>query len=373
MKKRIVIAGFGDTGLLTAIHLGNNYDIVGVSTKPCLVSGQELGTRLSQPSVWKQDYLMQFSRYKKLHNVTTLQGKVSEIDPGSNAVRIDLASGETRSEQYDVLVLCPGTSNGFWRNDKVESLTDIEHAISQQAQTMAKAECLAVVGGGPSGVSVASNMALRHPHKDVHLFYSQELPVPGYHAKARQQVTDTLQLQGVHLHPGHRAAIPNGFLCDQITPGPIEWQSGQLPFEADAVLWAVGKVRPNTGFIPAEMLDEHGFINADKYLRVPGYTNIFTLGDAAATDTNRSSARNWGYRLAANNIRASLNGEPESMKSYEAPENRWGSILGVQDDGLRVFQPNGGSFRFPRWSVRHLLFPLAVRRGIYRGVHKRVR
>ena len=74
MKKRVVIAGFGDTGLLVAINLGADFDIVGVSPKPCLVSGQELGMRLTQPQRWKQDYLMPFARYEKLDGVRTLQG-----------------------------------------------------------------------------------------------------------------------------------------------------------------------------------------------------------------------------------------------------------------------------------------------------------
>lgn len=57
-----MIAGFGDTALLVAIHLGTDFDIVGISPKACLVSGQELGMRLTQPEAWKQDYLMPFSR-----------------------------------------------------------------------------------------------------------------------------------------------------------------------------------------------------------------------------------------------------------------------------------------------------------------------
>jgi hypothetical protein len=56
------------------------------------------------------------------------------------------------------------------------------------------------------------------------------------------------------------------------------------------------------------------------------------------------------------------------MKRYEPPAYRWGSILGVQKNGLQVFQPDGGSFRFPQWCVNLLLFPIAVRSLIYRGV-----
>ena len=99
MKKRVVIAGFGDTGLLVAINLGSDFDIVGISPKHCLVSRQELGMRLTQPQVWKQDYLMPFGRYKKLQGVRTLQGLITAMDPvqASVTVRVIMWSFSRRS------------------------------------------------------------------------------------------------------------------------------------------------------------------------------------------------------------------------------------------------------------------------------------
>lgn len=51
-------------------------------------------------------------------------------------------------------------------------------------------------------------------------------------------------------------------------------------------------------------------------------------------------------------------------------KRRWGSVLGVQPDGLEVFTPTGQAFRFPAWSIDRVLMPLIVRRGIYRGVRE---
>ena len=39
---RVVIIGMGDTGVLVATHLGRSAEVVGISTRPALVSGQEL-------------------------------------------------------------------------------------------------------------------------------------------------------------------------------------------------------------------------------------------------------------------------------------------------------------------------------------------
>ena len=56
------------------------------------------------------------------------------------------------------------------------------------------------------------------------------------------------------------------------------------------------------------------------------------------------------------------------LRSYRPPKRRWGSVIGIQPDGLEVFAPNGRAFTFPAWSFDRVLMPLIVRWGIYRGV-----
>jgi apoptosis-inducing factor 2 len=370
LKKRVVIAGFGDTGLLVAINLGQDFDIVGISPKPCLVSGQELGMRLTQPDLWKQDYLMPFQRYRKLDGVHTLQGLITAIDPDKSIVTVRLTDGSEQIENYDALVISSGVTNGFWRNAALENIDSINRDIDSRSQQLLQAQSVAIIGGGATGASVAANLAARHPDKSVHFFYSETQPLPGYHPKVRAHAEKHLRHVGVNLHASYRANIPDGFQCDRFTTEPIAFSSGQEDFHADLTLWAIGNMKPNNAFIPADMLNDKGFVKADELLRVEGYNNVFTVGDIAASDPNRSSARNWGYRLLGANIRAYLEGREDDMKRYQPPSYRWGSIFGVQDNGLRVFQPDGGSFRFPKWTVRTLLFPLAVRKMIYKGIRK---
>ena len=65
-KRKLVICGFGDVGLQVAIHLAGYADeveVVGITPKPCHHSMQELGGRLSQPSLWQQLYFLPFSAY----------------------------------------------------------------------------------------------------------------------------------------------------------------------------------------------------------------------------------------------------------------------------------------------------------------------
>jgi len=370
VKKRVVIAGFGDTGLLVAINLGKDFDIVGISPKPCLVSGQELGMRLTQPQVWKQDYLMPFQRYEKLDGVRTLQGLITAIDPEKSTVTVKLQDASEQVERYDALVISSGVTNGFWRTNRLEDIETINQTIDGASQQLLRAHSVAIVGGGATGVSVAANLTARYPEKSVHFFFSEPQPLPGYHPRVRASVERHLRKVGVNLHTNHRALIPAGFQCDRFTYEPITWSSGQEKFDADITLWAIGNMVPNNDFIPAAMLNTDGFVKTDSLLRVEGYDNVFAVGDIAASDPHRSSARNWGYRLLGHNIRAYLEGREADMKRYEPPAYRWGSVFGVQNNGLRVFQPDGGSFRFPSWTIRTLLFPLAARKMIYKGVRK---
>lgn len=134
------------------------------------------------------------------------------------------------------------------------------------------------------------------------------------------------------------------------------------------MLWAVGRVRPNTGWLPPELLDERGFVCVTPDLRVPGQRGVFALGDVAATDPLRSSARNRGDALVARNVLAQFAGRP--LRTYRAPTRRWGSLVGIQPNGLEVFLPTGHAFRFPSWSVERVVMPWFVRWGMYRGVRQ---
>ena len=223
-----------------------------------------------------------------------------------------------------------------------------------------------MIGGGAAAVSSAANLAGTWPAKRVDLYYPGERALPAHHPRVWDRIRRRLTGLGVGLHGGHRAVVPDGFACDEISEGPVHWSSGQPPTPADAVLWAIGRVTPNTGWLPPDMLDDDGFVRVAPDLRVPGHAGVFAIGDVAATDPLRSSARNRADGLLASNVRAHFDGKP--LREYRAPARRWGSVLGAQPDGLEVFAPNGRAFRFPAWSIDRILQPLIVRRGIYRGV-----
>jgi len=365
-RKRVVVAGLGDVGVLTAIRLSRHADVVGISVKPGLVSGQELGVRLSRPHDWARDYWISFDRFRRLDQVRTIQGALTGVDLTARTVSGRTDDGATFIEGYDALIISTGVSNGFWRRPTMESTAQIGADLGAAHDRLAAAQSVIIVGGGAAAVSSAANMATTWPDKRIDLYYPGERALVGYHPRIWQRIHGRLTDLGVGLHPGHRAVLNNGFSGDEITAGPVDWSAGQPPASAEAVLWAIGRVQPNTGWLPAELLDEDGFVRVTPELQVPGYQGVFAVGDVAATDPLRSSARNRGDALVARNVRAEFAGG--SLRKYRTPGRRWGSLLGAQPNGLEVFLPTGHAFRLPSWSVERVVMPLVVRRGMYGGV-----
>lgn len=361
--QRVVIAGLGDTGVLTALKLARRFEVTGISAKPGLLSGQELGARVARPHEWARDYWIGFDRFHGLDRVRTVHGTLTGLDLAARTVSVDRA-GAVQSEPYDILVISTGVTNGFWRQPVWQNAEQIDEDLQAVHARLAEAKSIAVIGGGAAAVSAAANLATELPDTAIGLFYPGEHALPQHHHRVWQRIEGRLTAAGVALHPRHRAVVPESH--DDITSDPVEWSTGQPAVTADAVLWAVGRVRPNTGWLPEDLLDENGFVCMTPQLQVLGHPEVFAIGDVAATDPLRASARSRADGLLARNITAYVAGKP--LRAYKPPKARWGSVLGPQADGLQVFAPSGQAVRFPAWSVRTVLQPWIVRRGIYKGV-----
>ncbi|MBF4160853.1 FAD-dependent oxidoreductase [Nocardioides sp. CBS4Y-1] len=369
----MVVAGLGDTGVLTAVGLRRRLpraEIVGVSPTTELVSGQELGMRLADPTRWQRDYRFGYDRIRGLDGVRALHGTLTDLDVEGRVAHARRLDGTTEQLPYDVLVVATGVANGFWRDATARTGSDTDAALRsghERVAAVADGGTLAVVGGGAAAVSAAANLAARWPRLRVHLYHPGALPLPSHHARTARRVREVLARRGVVLHPEHRAELPtNADTLRSWGSGPLAFTTGQPPAPADLVLWAVGRVSPHTGWLPADLLDGDGFVRARLDLTVPGAPGVFAIGDVAATDPLRSSARNFGHRTLVRNVAAHLRGAP--LREFRPPRSRWGSVLGPQPEGLDLFGPTGRRTRVPAAVNDHVLQGFVVRRVLYRGV-----
>ncbi len=178
-------------------------------------------------------------------------------------------------EPFDALVISTGVRNGFWRRPDLQTAAEIADEVLGEHQKLASARSVAVIGGGAAAVSAAANIAARWPGTRVDLYYPRERPLVEHHPRTWEHLRRRLTRLGVGLHPGHRAVLPAGFDADAITAGPVAFGTGRPPVEADAVLWAIGRVRPNTEWLPPELLDADGFVTVTTELRVPHHRGVF--------------------------------------------------------------------------------------------------
>jgi NADH dehydrogenase FAD-containing subunit len=139
-RPRVVIAGLGDTGMLIALRLTKVADVIGISTRPALVSGQELGTRLVDPSRWERTYVVPHRRFRRLDRVATIHGRITTSDLDANTVTVEHADGTSTVERFDVLVVATGTANGFWRHDRVEGVDEVEVLTRDAAASLSRAD-----------------------------------------------------------------------------------------------------------------------------------------------------------------------------------------------------------------------------------------
>ena len=98
------------------------------------------------------------------------------------------------------------------------------------------------------------------PDKRIDLYFPGARALTGAPSPVWATVHRRLLSTPVGLHGGHRAELPDGFTGEKITAEPVHWATGQPDVTADAVLWAVRRVRPNTAWFTAGLLDEHGFV-----------------------------------------------------------------------------------------------------------------
>ncbi|MEO0322537.1 MAG: FAD-dependent oxidoreductase, partial [Myxococcota bacterium] len=307
-------------------------------------------------------------RFRGLDPVTVVQGLAEAVDVDARRVTYRSPDGSEATLDYDALVIATGFDNGFWRRTRLEGSADEASRRAAERARVEGAERIAIVGGGGSGVSLAASLAERYPDKRLRLFHGGERLLPAHHARVGRRAREHLEGLGVEVRFGHRAVVPEG-AAERLGAGPIAWTTGQPAEPADLVLWALGQARPNSGFLPSSVLDARGFVPVRPTLQLPDDDHVFCVGDLAATDRLRSSARNGGTAVVVANVRRVLRGR-RARRTYRAPKHRWGELFTSPRDGMWLFTPGGRRVRLAQWFLRPVILDFVLFRLIYGGVRR---
>lgn len=340
-KKKVVIIGGGFGGLFTAIDLGGDAEVTLVSDTDYFCFRPLLYEYLSgEVEAWHIA-----PDYKELldEKINFVRGAVEAIDFAGKKVNVS-----TRKEaiDYDALVLAVGGTTNFWnvagaeefavpfrgiddadtlRNRMVKALDLVSPTLAPQDAR--EKLTFAVVGGGASGVELATKMSdllvdafsrrgLRgEPH--VMLIEMSDRVVPGMGEDVRRYVEKTLLEKhiDVHLQTKVLEVKPNSIVS--------EYNGRQTETETVAAVWTAGvKVNPLI-----EKLDlakgKNNLVLTRPTMQAKNFDNVFVLGDIAEVDDVEPKLAGTAQlafqesALAAGNIRAFVNGGDLKTKHFE--------------------------------------------------------
>jgi NADH dehydrogenase len=299
-RPHVVIVGAGFGGLAAAKRLaGRDVDVTLVDRRnhhvfqPLLY---QVATAALSPADIAGPIRAIFSRAA---NIRVLLDEVTGVKTVDG--RVELKSGA--SLDYDWLILATGARHSYFGNEQwsahAPGLKSIEDALAirrkillalEQAETETDSErrnallTFVVIGGGPTGVEMAGSiaeLARRSVSRDfrsimpqcsrVILIEAGDRLLPTFPPELSDAAEKSLNDLGVEVRFG--APVRD------VGDGYVEC-NGELIL-ARTVVWAAGvAASPAAKWLNADH-DKNGRVYVEHDLRLPGYRNIFAIGDTA--------------------------------------------------------------------------------------------
>ncbi|AXI03941.1 NAD(P)/FAD-dependent oxidoreductase [Aquirhabdus parva] len=296
-QRRIVILGGGYAGLTVAQRLSKqkpDAQITLIDAKPAF----EERIRLHQIAAGQTLDSFSYSAFLSPLGVDFIQAYITAIDPDSQNVSLEYATGTGGNIAYDYLVYALGS---FMNVDQVSGVREFAHAFDSvevakklysTLRESPNAQVL-VVGGGLTGIETACELAECLPDLRVTLATSEPFRASrtpgGFSEKTVQYLHEGLERRKVRLQTGKRIV--------QLKAGEAMMSDGtQMAF--DACVWTSG-FKPSPLAAKAGIrVNDHGQIEVDESLRSLSHPNIVAVGDAASASSESAGSCRMGSATA---------------------------------------------------------------------------
>ncbi len=229
----------------------------------------------------------------------------------ADAVSVDVAARHVTLEDgsrlaYDFLIVATGASHAYFGHADWEAhapgLKTLEDALEIRRRVLLAFEraereqdperrrrmlTFVLVGGGPTGVELAGTLAeiARQTLRDefhsvdtgearVVLVEAGATILPAFPERLRRAARRSLDRLGVRVLEGTRVT--------DIDAGGVTLEGAEGRIDADTVLWAAGVAASPLLTTLGVALDRAGRVVVEPDLSVPGYPEVFVVGDAAA-------------------------------------------------------------------------------------------
>ncbi|KAL4950357.1 putative apoptosis-inducing factor [Aspergillus filifer] len=285
-------------------------------------------------------------------------GTATGIDVTTKALRVGGGGKGTETEKqisYNVLILCTGSDTKTATPFKSRGSTEAtKKALHEYQERIKAARTVLVIGGGPTGVEVAGELAFEYKgEKKIILASSTSrvLPGPNRPASVSRVAESQLRALNVDLRLNTKAE-------DEKELADGTWEitlSGGKKLVVDVYIPTFG-VTPNSAFIPSEYLNREGFVILDEYMRVKGTKDIYAVGDVSDIEAPQAFYVNGQSKYVAKTVVLGATGKSSSVVPYKTSNT---SMIGVQI-GQKGGTGHVGSIRLPSFMIAYLRKTLLV-------------
>ncbi|KAA8968152.1 NAD(P)/FAD-dependent oxidoreductase [Mycobacterium sp.] len=335
---------------------------------------------------------------RKQRNVQVLLGDVTYIDLAGRYVKSELL-GHTYQTPYDSLIIAAGAGQSYFGNDQfaefAPGMKSIDDALELRGRILSAFEqaersrdphrrqkllTFTVVGAGPTGVEMAGQIAELAVHTlkgafrqidpttaRVLLLDAASAVLPSMGEKLGKKAQARLEQLGVEIQLG---AMVTDVDRDGIT---VKDRDGTIRrIESACKVWSAGVSASPLGRDLARQsgveLDHAGRVKVLPDLSIPGYPNVFVVGDMAAVDGVPGVAQGaiQGGKYAAGTIKAEIEGaDPREREPFEyfdkgsmATVSRFSAVAKI---GPLEFS---GVIAWLAWLLLHLVYLIGFKNKI---------
>jgi NADH:quinone reductase (non-electrogenic) len=322
---------------------------------------------------------------RKQQNTTVILGEVTGVNKEEKFVLVNSADRTSVPVHYDFLILATGASHSYFGHNEFErfapglkSLADAVSVRNEILQAFEQAEAeedptrhqnlltFVLVGAGPTGVEMASAIALLvrstlksefrriNPESARIVLVDMAPRVLGTFSETISQAArERLESLGVEVRLGHGV--------DQIDADGVI-VAGERIF-GKTVIWTAGVTPSPAGKWLNVETDRAGRVRIERDLTVPGYAEIFVVGDTASLEQGGKPlpgvaqvAMQQG-RYAGKLIRRRLRGESRPTAPFSYFDKGTMAVVGK---GFAVLQSGkihlSGFLPWLAWAAVHLQF-----------------
>lgn len=328
---------------------------------------------------------------RKEKNAEVILGEITRVDLAEK--KVFLFDGS--SIEYDYCILAPGVQTSYYGKDKeweplAPGLKTLDDALDIKQRVLLAFELaereadvdkrhahltFVVVGGGPTGVEMAAAIAELRRYtlaRDFRKIDPREATVmlleggprilPTYPAELSAEAKKKLRGLGVEVR--------ENMLVNAIRPGYIEAAGWTIP--THTVIWAAGmRGTPvlDTLGVPQ---DRMGRVIVDPDCTVPGYRNVYVIGDAAHFNDPEMgvlpgvapTAMQMG-RYVADVIRGDLKQPPQPRKPFKYFDKGQLAVIGRGQAVADIWKLQfGGWIAWFIWAFVHVTFLIGFRNRI---------